>query len=459
MKLIIRISLDVGWNFLKAAFDGYAAKYPELNAVSSVMEDVSKTHSLSCCDKNYDGKWRPYTMLLGVLYTVQQTQDWGGRNVPRYNQDQLVEVFGYFWNLIRIFNTKIRPGLDEHNPEVTRKLLKSNRIDYARHFKIHEDDVVHVWTGKLSPKGDSGSFTPDHSVILLRRQKFIILTIPGTEAFPKPKPRDILMDLVADSAPFLDGLAHKGISQGAKNILKKAGPVLKHLTYQHPDYQVLFVGYSLGAGLAQLITLDCTVGECRRYFLPRTTVRTIAFGPPPVFTTKPVSKMPSLKNIVLVQNRDDGIVGSSLNNVYDTINEICAIRSMQLGRPEMLDLILKGTPDIDNTGFLRNLISSPVGTQNLLPRIKSKVLNVKSFNDEPDLLHLSPSLFRLDKMENGKARIVREFIGKKEVHDVGKHIRLSPTMLDDHVSYDLLFDEKFHGNTDLNFNIDILDNI
>ncbi len=38
---------------------------------------------------------------------------------------------------------------------------------------------------------------------------------------PAPNMKDVFMDLQADSEQFLHGKAHKGMAQGAKNILVK----------------------------------------------------------------------------------------------------------------------------------------------------------------------------------------------------------------------------------------------
>ena len=135
--------------------------------------------------------------------------------------------------------------------------MEANKVDYAREVGVAEEDVVFAWSGEMSRGGGNvSSYTPDHVVTLLHSHKLITLTILGTQVFPSPQALDILMDLMADTRPYLGGRAHSGMAYGADNIVKVAGPVLGDAATQHPDYQVLILGYSLGAGLAQLVTLD-----------------------------------------------------------------------------------------------------------------------------------------------------------------------------------------------------------
>ena len=52
----------------------------------------------------------------------------------------------------------------------------------------------------------------------------ILVVICGTRMIPTPKMKDVFMDLHADAEPFLDGVAHRGMAVGARNILGKIMP-------------------------------------------------------------------------------------------------------------------------------------------------------------------------------------------------------------------------------------------
>ena len=144
-------------------------------------------------------------------------------------------------------------------------------------------------------------YIPEHVITIHHDHKLIILTILGTRVYPNPQPMDILLDLMANTKPYLSGQAHSGLALGAANIVNVAIPKLKTLIGQYPGYTVLVLGYSLGAGLAQLVALDCDSGQCRDMLPPDTDIMVIGYGSPPVFYSNLV---PQLENVFLVQNNE-----------------------------------------------------------------------------------------------------------------------------------------------------------
>ena len=64
------------------------------------------------------------------------------------------------------------------------------------------------------------------------------------------------MDLYATAEPFLHGRAHRGMAIGARNILDKIKIQLSETLEQNPDYGILVTGYSLGAGICQLVAME-----------------------------------------------------------------------------------------------------------------------------------------------------------------------------------------------------------
>ena len=90
---------------------------------------------------------------------------------------------------------------------------------------------------------------------------------------------DILMDLYCENAPFHQGHAHQGMAAACNNILAMVDiytatiytvyististylQVLDTLVaklQQWPDYKLVILGYSLGAGVAELLTIELT---------------------------------------------------------------------------------------------------------------------------------------------------------------------------------------------------------
>ena len=87
---------------------------------------------------------------------------------------------------------------------------------------------------------------PDFTITLDRSHSAVVVTLLGTRMFPAPKVQDIVMDLRAETTPFLNGVAHEGMAIGANNILEKTFDVVRETIENNPDYSIIVAGYSLG---------------------------------------------------------------------------------------------------------------------------------------------------------------------------------------------------------------------
>ena len=72
--------------------------------------------------------------------------------------------------------------------------------------------------------------------------------------------RDVFMDLYAESVPFLNGKGHQGMVIGATNILKLTINKISKTLEENPGYNLMVIGYSLGAGICQLVAMDLIEG-------------------------------------------------------------------------------------------------------------------------------------------------------------------------------------------------------
>ena len=151
--------------------------------------------------------------------------------------------------------------------------------------------------------------------------------------FPKPHMSDVFMDLMADSAEFLTGKAHRGMALGSNNIYERCQEVLLkgsihismqmvnchiYITCTHgqyilyyaaisdfPNYGILITGYSLGAGVCQLLTMDIMNRQNEGGEIPpEVPIRGLSFGSPPVYECPENRTHP---NIFSVVNNHDGL--------------------------------------------------------------------------------------------------------------------------------------------------------
>lgn len=119
----------------------------------------------------------------------------------------------------------------------------ANREALSFHTGIRADDILTTqWT--------STNFDPGHYISLDHAGKKIVVAFRGTF-----HARDTLTDLVATTAPFMGGYAHKGILQAAKRKHALLAPTVLDALAQRPEYGVVVVGHSLGAGVASLFTM------------------------------------------------------------------------------------------------------------------------------------------------------------------------------------------------------------
>ena len=107
--------------------------------------------------------------------------------------------------------------------------------------------------------------------------------VSGCQMFPVPSMADILMDLYCENVPFHQGHAHQGMAAACNNILAMVDIYTIYIstlsTYpqvldtlvarlqQWPDYKLVILGYSLGAGVAELLTIELTKVDFTTYML------------------------------------------------------------------------------------------------------------------------------------------------------------------------------------------------
>jgi len=182
----------------------------------------------------------------------------------------------------------------------------------------------------------------DYAVLFLPSLNQLLVVVCGTRMIPAPKMRDVFMDLWADAEPFLGGEAHQGMSLGARNILTKIRPLLESTLREHPGCNVAITGYSLGAGICQLLAMELAEGTSNSALPVGTEVRSISFGAPPVF--KPTEPGYKCRNLFSVVYNNDGLASASISTVTKLFMQVREVEKLQMRRRDMFRLVTASVP-------------------------------------------------------------------------------------------------------------------
>ncbi|XP_023348320.1 uncharacterized protein LOC111717035, partial [Eurytemora carolleeae] len=204
--------------------------------------------------------------------------------------------------------------------------------------------MPYVWVSELGSL-DFEDHTPDHVISVHPSSKCVILTILGTRIFPRPSPQDIIMDLAAKTIKFDEGEAHCGMAMGARNLLKTSREELTNILNINPGCTFVILGYSLGAGIAQLVAYSLLSPEYKNLIPDGIEVRTVLYGCPPVYGSS--TSIPQLKNVLVVQNHNDGICGASLKSINDVFLKTRAIHRLNLKRRTLFRMVLTSSSGKD----------------------------------------------------------------------------------------------------------------
>ncbi|XP_029075377.1 sn1-specific diacylglycerol lipase beta isoform X3 [Monodon monoceros] len=156
-------------------------------------------------------------------------------------------------------------------------------------------------------------------VALDHRKESVVVAVRGTMSL-----QDILTDLSAESEPVdlecevQDCWAHKGISQAARYVYRRLinDGILSQAFSIAPEYRLVIVGHSLGAGAAALLTIML------RGPYPR--VRCYAFSPPRGLLSKSLYEYSKTFIVSLVLGKDV-IPRLSVTNLEDLKRRILRV--------------------------------------------------------------------------------------------------------------------------------------
>lgn len=332
------------------AKDALSRRYPDINEVLEVLERLKGVDqaAIECTDSSAsgsvqadDGRWRPIILTVGLLYKLQKIHESGENhwyNAPDIfvhdddHEMDLLRVFGFYWNLCIQVAQVIRSS------EAAEELQAS----LQGHLQPHEIETL---LANATDQNQVNQHCPDFALLLDHPHKLIVINICGTRMIPAPKMSDVFMDLYATAEPFLNGKAHRGMAIGAKNILEKIETLLEQAVQDHPDYGILVTGYSLGAGICQLVAMDLQTSQ--KFQVP---VRCISYGAPLVFLPDHPDDSDEVgKNLFTVVCSHDGLASASLCTVSRLLAQVRAVDNLQLRKRDMIKMLMAKMTAEDGT--------------------------------------------------------------------------------------------------------------
>ena len=156
---------------------------------------------------------------------------------------------------------------------------------------------------------------------------------------------NVFMNLMADTTEFLTGKAHRGMALGSNNIYERCKDAiikgtsiiglnanllmsytnLRKLSLkqilnsnlavsENEGYGILITGYSLGAGVCQLLAMDLMEKQQAGGEIPtEISIRCLSFGAPPVYECPNGKTHPNLFSVV---NNHDGLGKIFMISIY-----------------------------------------------------------------------------------------------------------------------------------------------
>lgn len=153
--------------------------------------------------------------------------------------------------------------------------------------------------------------SPPYFLIRHEATKSLVLCIRGTWDI-----KDFISDFKCEGISWGSGKAHEGIALIANSILKdtQLNATLTDALKKDPDFQVVAVGHSLGAGIASLVTLHWRYN--RMYKQPIC----YAIAPPPILSTSVWDK--GVGYIYSFVNEDDIVPRLSKDAILQVLQSV-----------------------------------------------------------------------------------------------------------------------------------------
>jgi len=418
---------------------------PYIDEVDSTVEN-EETSYIQFDEK--DRKWRPILLTVGLMYKLQKVLDdpwYDASNIfikEESTKMNLVRTFAWYWHYL----LKVAWALVLHT-KCDQDLIQN----LAESLKIEEKQIV------FSLMKDSDildDHSPDIMLIVHHERKEVILTICGTKITPHPSAADIMLDLHAQATPFHQGKAHEGIALACNTILRLVMHSLITTLNQYSHYNLVILGYSLGAGVAQLVTLRLSDGPESQQ-IPRTVdIFGICYGSPPVY--KSSVRGFSHPNIYCVINHNDGLPTLSVHTLTKTFLQIRAIDRLKLKRRKVLKLLRTriGNTATQEDGTRTFVCDTKVVEEGGWKKLID-TMNLIQTTGFAELNLVAKNVFLIKRSSEDQFTI-RHLTGLEETENLTSGMKLRMGVFNDHMpwGYGSLF--KDYGEVSRNCSLDVL---
>ena len=111
---------------------------------------------------------------------------------------------------------------------------------------------------------------------------------------------------------------------------------------KHPDFDLVITGHSLGAGTAELITLNILSGNVDYIDPVKTKIKCIALAPPPVYRSSIKLPKDMKHKIEIYINNNDCVPRLSLGVIAKLLAMMKSVDALPLTTTEQLQLVAGG---------------------------------------------------------------------------------------------------------------------
>jgi len=295
-----------------------------LATVSYLIENVKKFDMEA---KSYNGYAFLLLALVKKAHDISESSTSEGvseRNEP-ICQEQLERAkrFGQF--AINVYPASWRGSLET----------------IGKSLGVPEDDIVYVSFTDRPGEGHC----PRFALFLDHDTRSLVLAIRGTFSL-----KDVVLDILCEDVPFLSGHAHSGILEGARRILERCGHMITASLMLNPGYSLILTGHSLGAGSAELITMELLLGPAREILPPNTLVQCVALAPPPVFRPGEKDIGEEVKDAIEIYiNNSDIVPRLSLASMAQLLACVRAVDCLKLSPYKQFSLLSsEDTSDLES---------------------------------------------------------------------------------------------------------------